>query len=376
MKGKHGIWLLCLIVGAFVFSSLVVSAGAATEPLVNYDEWYDSGGAPDVRSVSLGDTEGIVYLTVAAPGLVSGESDVETVIDTMIDADRNTETGDVYGYEYIFEVGYDGALYAGVWHYTGEGWVEMTPTESMSFTAIGDEYTFAFAPADLDGTTGFDYSVVSAGWQADDGTVGVDFAPEEGVWSYWPLTTSTWEGGGAVAVLPDGTMYLGGDDFAWHQVDAATLAALGYGETPVTAYTTLPGQLGAPIAPIVVTAAVTTPTQAPLVKPSTTTLVPLTAVIAKPVAVPSKPVAGKMFTLRYNITRSDTGAKLLDATTTMTCKPMIGGKVLKHTDQLKNGVATLKVAIPKTATGKILSVFMTVKVGDQSLNRNLGFRVQ
>src|SRR5262249_42961989 len=146
-------------------------------------------------------------------------------------------------------------------------------------------YTFTFAAADLGGFTGFNYYVESTAWTVDDVQVASDRAPDDGTWPYFPLTTPTWEGGGAVAALPDGTLYLGGNDSLWHQVDAATLAALGLGNAPVTTYGSLPGHVGEPIAPT----AVVTPTPVPVPTP-TTAVVPsvVKPVIAKPTTAPVK----------------------------------------------------------------------------------------
>jgi len=371
MKSKHGIWLLCLIVGALFLPSAVVSAGVASEPYVSYDQWYDAAGAPDIREVTLTDSWGVVDLTVVATNMQVAEQGpvATTVVDTMIDVDRSAATGDELGSDYALEVGYDAdGLYAGFWQYADDGWVEMTPSESMAFTSAGNAYTFTFATADLGGTTGFDYYVATGAWTADDELVGSDLAPDEGALSYWPVTTGSWNGGGAIASLPDGTLYLGGDDSLWHKVDAATLNALGYADTPITQYGALPGQLGAPIEPIAVATPAPTPTPvtqvvAAVVKP----------VIAKPTTTPAKPVAGKTFTVKFNVTRSDTGAKLLLGK--MICDPSVKGKVIKHFEQFKDGVATMRFTIPTSAKGKVLKVHLTIEAGTEFATRNLGFRV-
>ena len=177
----------------------------------------------------------------------------------MLDLDRNTATGDDYGSDYALEVGQDGSgLFAGVWKYIRGDWVEISPTPAMMFSADANDYTFTFATNELGGASGFDYYVASGAWSESD-LLAADFAPDEGSWTYWPLTTASWGGGGALAGLPDGSLYLGGDDGAWHRIDPATLEALGLDQTPITYYGVLPGALGDPVTPIVVTPTPTAP---------------------------------------------------------------------------------------------------------------------
>ena len=367
MKRKHGFWVLGVVVlGVALFGSIIASAGGAAqgrEPYVTYDMWNDSSGAPDVRSVSMSDTGGIVTVTLSATGLrLSDESEAAaTQADVMLTIDRS---------EYALTVGQDSdGLYAGFFWGFLDDWFLIPPTDTMTFSSSGDTYTFTFATADLGGASGFTFSAVSAGWNADGELIGVDSAPEEGVWSYWPLTTPDWNGGGAVASLPNGTLFLSGDDSLWHQVDATTLSALGYGNTPITIYGELPpASIGEPIAAIV---PATPPTVIP--PPVATTAPLVTPIIAKPVTYPAKPVAGKPFRLTFAITRSDTGGKLIDGK--MICDPSVKGKVITHLEQLKNGTATMLFTIPKAYKGKYMKVHLTIKAGAESTTRDVMFHV-
>ena len=89
--------------------------------------------------------------------------------------------------------------------------------------------------------------------------------------------------------------------------------------------------------------------------------------IGKAVASPAKPRAGKTVQVSFKITRSDSGAKLTSGK--MICDPRIGTHMLKHVEQFKNGIASLRFTIPKTATGKLLKVHLTIRLGTQSATR-------
>jgi hypothetical protein len=99
----------------------------------------------------------------------------------------------------------------------------------------------------------------------------------------------------------------------------------------------------------------------------------LKAVIGAPTGMPSKPVAGKQFTIAFPVTRSDNGAVLRQGT--MICDPSVAGKVLRHTEQFKAGNARLSFAVPRGTKGKALKVKVTIKVGTQSTTRVASFRI-
>jgi len=106
---------------------------------------------------------------------------------------------------------------------------------------------------------------------------------------------------------------------------------------------------------------------------STPAPVPMPA--PKPVAVKpvfgkllvTVPVAGKRVTYSLQVNRSDNGAPR--KTGTMICDPSVGGKVIKHAEQFKNGVATLTFVVPKTAKGKTLKVKVKIVNGTQSATK-------
>jgi hypothetical protein len=93
-------------------------------------------------------------------------------------------------------------------------------------------------------------------------------------------------------------------------------------------------------------------------------------VVVKPVfgrLLVTLPVAGKRVTYSLRVNRSDNGAPL--KTGTMICDPSIAGKVIKHVEQFKNGVATLRFIVPKTAKGKMLKVKVKIVNGTQSATK-------
>ena len=113
----------------------------------------------------------------------------------------------------------------------------------------------------------------------------------------------------------------------------------------------------------------TPPPPAPLTPPAAV----LKPVIGAPTATPSKPVAGKQFTIVFPVTRSDNGAVLKQGT--MICDPSVAGKVLRHAEQFKAGNARLSFADPRGTKGKSLKVKVTIKVGTQSTTRVGSYRI-
>jgi hypothetical protein len=93
----------------------------------------------------------------------------------------------------------------------------------------------------------------------------------------------------------------------------------------------------------------------------------MTAVIAKPVASPAKPVAGLPLTVTFGITRSDTGAQLTGGTTKATVS--LGGTSLAARLVRTAGRTSVRVVLPKTARGKRLTVRVDVTVGGTTTTR-------
>jgi hypothetical protein len=109
-----------------------------------------------------------------------------------------------------------------------------------------------------------------------------------------------------------------------------------------------------------------TPTPAPTPGPT----------VVKPVfgrLLMTLPIAGKRVTYTVQVNRSDTGTPL--KTGRMICDPSVAGKVIKHAEQFKNGVATLTFVVPKTAKGKVLKVKVRIVNGTQSATKIVTFPI-
>jgi hypothetical protein len=83
--------------------------------------------------------------------------------------------------------------------------------------------------------------------------------------------------------------------------------------------------------------------------------------IGKPAAVPASVTAGKRVSVSFPVTtkvdgkvKPLTGGKLVGA-------PSIDGKVIRHSQSFRGGVARLSFVVPKNASGKRLTVKATVK---------------
>lgn len=97
-------------------------------------------------------------------------------------------------------------------------------------------------------------------------------------------------------------------------------------------------------------------------------------VIGAPATTPAVAVAGKRFTVAFPVTRSDTGDPM--TTGKMICDPSVSGKVVRHAESFKGGIAKLSFVVPKTAKGKLLKVKVTIKAGTKSATKVATFRVR
>lgn len=102
---------------------------------------------------------------------------------------------------------------------------------------------------------------------------------------------------------------------------------------------------------------------APIVRP----------LIAPPTTAPAKAKAGRPFTVTFLVTRSDTGGLLTGGT--MVCEPSVGGRIIGHRESFAAGRAHLAFTIPKSAKGKTLVVYVTIKLGTQSAHRVVTYHV-
>lgn len=97
-------------------------------------------------------------------------------------------------------------------------------------------------------------------------------------------------------------------------------------------------------------------------------------VIAKPVAAPAQPAAGKPFTVSFRVTRSDNGKPFLRGT--MTGDPSVAGRAVKHTESFRAGTARVSLAVPANAIGKTLRVSVAIRDGATKVTRVATYRIQ
>jgi hypothetical protein len=97
-------------------------------------------------------------------------------------------------------------------------------------------------------------------------------------------------------------------------------------------------------------------------------------VIGRPITVPARPLPGKPLVVSSKVTRSDTGARL--TTGKMICEPSIGGKVIRHAESFKGGIARVSFIVPMSAEGKVLNVKLTIRSGGQSATKVLALPVK
>ncbi len=95
------------------------------------------------------------------------------------------------------------------------------------------------------------------------------------------------------------------------------------------------------------------------------------------VTVPTKPTAGKPFTLTFGVTRSDTGASVAKEAVTAV-GTFINGKSLRLPVRFGFVGAKMRMtlAVPKTAKGKLLRVTITVVAVHRSATKVVTFKVR
>jgi hypothetical protein len=97
-------------------------------------------------------------------------------------------------------------------------------------------------------------------------------------------------------------------------------------------------------------------------------------VIAKPVATPAQPAAGKPFSVSFKVTRSDTGKPFVGGQ--MKGDPRIAGRPVQHTESFRRGTARVSLVVPGSAMGKTLRVSVAIKDGATTSTRSATYRVQ
>jgi hypothetical protein len=100
---------------------------------------------------------------------------------------------------------------------------------------------------------------------------------------------------------------------------------------------------------------------------------PPTLSATKPAGAPVRPVAGRMFTVRSVVTRSDTEARVTSGT--VRCTARIGSARLRTSGRFQGGRAKCVMAIPHKARGKMLRGTMTIGAAWAAVTVAFSFRI-
>jgi len=96
--------------------------------------------------------------------------------------------------------------------------------------------------------------------------------------------------------------------------------------------------------------------------------------IGSPHSVPAHPSHGKLFSINFPVTRTDTGQPLQGGTLKVTAT--VGGKAVAKNASLSNATADVAIEIPTHAKGKTLVVKVTVTVNGKSGTRSASFVIR
>ena len=98
---------------------------------------------------------------------------------------------------------------------------------------------------------------------------------------------------------------------------------------------------------------------------STTSIAPA---IGTPLAVPKRPVHGKLFSVSFPVTRTDTGQQLQGGT--LTVSATIAGKAVPKNASLSSATAHVALQVPAKAKGKTLVLKVTVAANGKTATRS------
>lgn len=90
-------------------------------------------------------------------------------------------------------------------------------------------------------------------------------------------------------------------------------------------------------------------------------------------AKPSRPRAGKQFTVSLAVTRSDTGRPI--ASGTVGCRVLAAGTKVPAAGRVAGGSAQCALVVPRTARGKVLRGTISVRSGGKTVARDFAFVV-
>src|SRR5262245_3167024 len=124
MKGKHGMWVLCLAVFGALLLATAASADRYGSGFTMTDTYGDGGAAPDITFVNVADQGGMVKIIVYGVGFGLSDNDSAGVATDVVLDTTPAEGEDEYGGDYRLEIGEDGnGIWTGLWEWDEEhGW--------------------------------------------------------------------------------------------------------------------------------------------------------------------------------------------------------------------------------------------------------------
>jgi hypothetical protein len=100
----------------------------------------------------------------------------------------------------------------------------------------------------------------------------------------------------------------------------------------------------------------------------------LILVAADPVAKPSRPRAGRPFTVSLPVTRSDTGRPITNGA--VSCRILAAGTKVPATGRVAGGAAQCAFLVPRAAQGKVLRGTISVRIGGKVVARHFSYVVR
>ena len=100
----------------------------------------------------------------------------------------------------------------------------------------------------------------------------------------------------------------------------------------------------------------------------------LVLVAAEPVSKPSRPRAGRSFTVSLPVTRSDTGRSITSGV--VTCRALAAGAKVPATGRVAGGSARCAFLVPRGVKGKVLRGTISVRSGGKVVARGFSYVVR
>jgi hypothetical protein len=171
-------WTAALL--AVLGAALLLAAGASgrTATKLFTDPAGDAEGAVDIRSLSIGDSGGILTFKLILTGMKiaagSGVKATQTYLN--LDTDKDGK------WDYALSIGDDADGFW--WDLEDRSGKSVPQSRGMGYFSSGDTYTLKVGSSDLGGATSFDVWVFAASADDAGGDPKVDEAPDGGAWSY------------------------------------------------------------------------------------------------------------------------------------------------------------------------------------------------